>query len=427
MRTIEDFMQISPMPSYSQKIFRPVHYLICIYLALSCGAPSKFDGAMSIFANVLLVILVILSMPILFEFIVRRILLLFLPIVIMPIVISMFNDNINIIYILFIFKSFLLPFLFVIFVRNIEGVKQYAISILIGAFIMSGLIFMVLPDIYLIGNRNGICIRLLMGLFASLLLICLSSKIRNKIALIYIPIFFFVVFLLGARGIFLSGLCTISVFILLIGKLDLPSITIRLITFVGSCGLLIFVFYEKLITFPIVYRLYGLFGLNYYNGILGKMGLANLRGQDRLDIYSDVWNLFLQNPWTGYGFVSFDNYSNFVYTHSVYLELLFVGGFLSLGFYIILIFYSIYYHVRYYIHCSISIKSYSVAVLSIISGLLVYGAFYPLIYAQLFWFFLLLGSPQFRYLAEFTDNSAQTKSRNVTKCFSVNHSARSVA
>ncbi|WP_205679240.1 O-antigen ligase family protein [Brumimicrobium aurantiacum] len=46
----------------------------------------------------------------------------------------------------------------------------------------------------------------------------------------------------------------------------------------------------------------------------------------RFGIYEMVWDLFLHNPLTGYGLGTFKFYSYYVYTHSVYLEILFTGG-----------------------------------------------------------------------------------------------------
>jgi hypothetical protein len=264
---------------------------------------------------------------------------------------------------------------------------------------MSGIIIIVyLPDARFINLRNNICQQLIFGLFSSLFLIRYSNNKSKIILLIYISLFFYLSLLLGSRSVFISGFLSIFVFIMLTKKPSFPAIFNRFILSLGFTGLFIFSFYEKIVSLPTVYRLLGFFGLDYYMSPMSKVMLLNIRGQDRFYIYEDTWNLFLRKPWTGYGFGVFDSYSNYVYTHSVYLELLFAGGIITLFFFIIFLFSIIYHHTRVYLRPNGFDGRYSAFVLSILAALIVYGIFYPIFYSQVFWFFLLLGAPQFAYL-----------------------------
>ncbi|MCX0339646.1 O-antigen ligase family protein [Acinetobacter radioresistens] len=156
-----------------------------------------------------------------------------------------------------------------------------------------------------------------------------NSKYKNYVCYIALLFSIFFLFLSGSRGSLLSVLVP-SIYILINFKRILR---IKYILLFSSVVFLFFIFYNKisnLIFFQRILLLPQALGFNIGNPVEVSEDLEAAGDDSRLNIAQIVLENFYNNPILGYGISSFKYFSNFVYTHNTFLEIMFSLGLVGL-------------------------------------------------------------------------------------------------
>lgn len=151
-----------------------------------------------------------------------------------------------------------------------------------------------------------------------------SRKLSKPIAVVAILTSLFLIVSSGSRGAVISILAALLYLFLKNIKSNLKVIVLISIFLIS----IIIIFYDKIVELPLYYRLLALpsaLGLNLgENNIEAEFGSAT--DDTRIDIASTAFEAFLGKPVFGNGLNTFSYFSEYVYTHNSYLEILFSQG-----------------------------------------------------------------------------------------------------
>lgn len=174
---------------------------------------------------------------------------------------------------------------------------------------------------------------------AYLYLFAQSRRLSKPMAVLAISTSLFLIISSGSRGAIISILVALLYLFLKNVRNNfkaIVSISVLLTT-------ILVVFYDKIIELPLYSRLLAVpsaLGLNLGGNNI-EAEFANATDDTRIDIASTAFGAFLSSPIFGNGINTFSYFSEFVYTHNSYLEILFSQGLFGIIFYGTFILYSL--------------------------------------------------------------------------------------
>lgn len=166
---------------------------------------------------------------------------------------------------------------------------------------------------------------------AYLYLFAQSRRLSKPMAVLAISTSLFLIVSSGSRGAIISILVALLYLFLKNVRNNfkaIVSISVLLTT-------ILVVFYDKIIELPLYSRLLAVpsaLGLNLGGNNI-EAEFANATDDTRIDIASTAFGAFLSSPIFGNGINTFSYFSEFVYTHNSYLEILFSQGLFGIIFY----------------------------------------------------------------------------------------------
>jgi|26BtaG_2_1085354.scaffolds.fasta_scaffold03053_6 O-antigen ligase len=174
---------------------------------------------------------------------------------------------------------------------------------------------------------------------AYLYLFAQSRRLSKPMAVLAISTSLFLIISSGSRGAIISILVALLYLFLKNVRNNfkaIVSISVLLTT-------ILVVFYDKIIELPLYSRLLAVpsaLGLNLGGNNI-EAEFANATDDTRIDIASTAFGAFLSSPIFGNGINTFSYFSEFVYTHNSYLEILFSQGLFGIILYGSFILYSL--------------------------------------------------------------------------------------
>lgn len=160
---------------------------------------------------------------------------------------------------------------------------------------------------------------------------------------VYLSIFLCLIFLLlsGSRGSLLSVLIPFLYMYMNYKKIFKLKYSLYLICIIS----LFYIFWEeiyKLTFFQRVLLLPQALGINIFNNLEVSDEFSAASDDSRLDIFNLVFSNFQQSPFLGHGISSFKYFSDYVYAHNSFLEILFSMGLVGIFLYYAPLFYVLY-------------------------------------------------------------------------------------
>lgn len=252
----------------------------------------------------------------------------------------LFRYNDNVLSYFYDFSLYaLLPFIFIVYVKNYGAVLWYYSLFAI----INGIIY--IPDALfnnykLSGSYMQFGLNNILPAISGCILLFFYFK--RKIGLFLLQIFVLLTFIYANKGAVLTGLFLILFGYLYIyrnGKVRFSQLTI--------VGILYFLIYNN-VNFIIKYLIsvassLGVsdsYALRTLNAML--VGYADTVMKTRYDLYDEAWHLINQKPFLGWGVGWFENFSDAPYPHNFFLEILIDYGWVGAVVFSILLLYSIF-------------------------------------------------------------------------------------
>lgn len=174
---------------------------------------------------------------------------------------------------------------------------------------------------------------------AYLYLFAQSRKLSKLMAILAILTSLFLIISSGSRGAIISILAALLYLFLKNVRNNFKAIVLISVLLTT----IIVIFYDKIVELPLYSRLLAVpsaLGLNLGGNNI-EAEFANAADDTRIDIANIAFGAFLNRPVFGNGINTFSYFSEFVYTHNSYLEILFSQGVLGSLFYGLFILYSL--------------------------------------------------------------------------------------
>jgi len=211
-------------------------------------------------------------------------------------------------------------------------------------------------------SLNSFSHTIIISFCAGFMLLTLKNSKFLKFSIIAVLFIFFIALILSGSRQSLVTILTLFVVYVVIKSLLLKKGGFKNI-FIGIIGLIIFG--------------YLLMEYGSETALLKRMSETNVEEDERFELIALAFKLFLDSPILGHGIGTFKFYNNFyVYTHNTFLELLFVGGFFGLFFYLM----SHYSIIKFIYYKKFDNVSFSAASISVLMSFLVSGQFFILVY-----------------------------------------------